>query len=465
MSRNKKIQNLASGVGGLGTTPLPPKQPSFAKAVLEAYVKASNTGAHDMFGNSVALSGNTLVVGAPYEDSSATTINGEQSDNSAKDSGAAYVFLFLFGGWGQQAYLKGSNADANDWFGASVAVDGNTLVVGAPWDSRSAPYSGAVYVFTHTNGVWSQEANLKASNPGEVDYFGESVAVSGDVLVVGAPGDSHSAYLSGAVYVFRRTNGVWSQEAYLKASNINAHDRFGASVAVDGSTLVVGAPWDDGDHSVPRSGTVYVFLYLFGAWGQQTYLKASNSRVYDFFGRSVAVDGNTLVVGAPGDSRSAPVSGAVYVFTHTNGVWSQEADLKASNVGKGDFFGTSVAVDGNTLVVGESWEDSSATGINGDQSDNSAKESGAVYVFRRREWTPLDTVGMSQFIGKKWTQQAYLKASNVGEGDFFGHSVAVSGNVVAVGALHEESSATGINGNQADNSAVSSGAVYVYRAK
>ncbi|HBH81488.1 MAG TPA: integrin, partial [Nitrospira sp.] len=282
-----------------------------------------------------------------------------------------------------------------------------------------------------SSGILTQEAYLKASNTGAGDFFSTAIAFDGDTLVVGAPfedsnatgvnGDqaNNSASAAGAVYVFVRTNGVWAQQAYLKASNTGAGDNFGSSVALNGDTLVIGAPEeasnavgvnnDQTNNSASGSGAVYVFTRSGTTWSQQAYLKASNTGAGDQFGHSVAIDGNTLVVGATeeasnaiginGDetNNSASGSGAVYVFTRSGTTWSQEAYLKASNTEAGDNFGRSVALSSNTVIVGASLEDSNAIGVNGNQADNSASGSGAVYVFTRS--------------GTTWTQQAYLKAS------------------------------------------------------
>jgi hypothetical protein len=460
----------------------------------QAYLKASNTEMNDSFGASVAVSGDTLVVGAPYEASNATGVNGNQADNSAAYAGAAYVFTRSGGIWSQQAYLKASNTGASDFFGWSVAVSGDTLVVGALYESsnatgvngnqadNSAAYAGAAYVFTRSGGVWSQQAYLKASNTGASDFFGWSVAVSGDTLVAGASGEDsnatgvngnqadNSAAYAGAAYVFTRSGGVWSQQAYLKASNTGASDFFGWSVAVSGDTLVAGAYGEasnatgvngsQADNSAAYAGAAYVFTRSGGVWSQQAYLKASNTGADDYFGYAVAVDGDTVVVGAPYEAsnatgvngnqadNSAYSAGAAYVFTRSGGVWSQQAYLKASNTEAWDNFGTSVAVSGDTLVVEAPYEASNATGVNGDQTDNSAGSSGAAYVFTRS--------------GGVWSQQAYLKASNTEANDYFGYAVAVDGDTVVVGAPYEDSNATGVNGNQADNSAYSAGAAYVF---
>ncbi len=468
--------------------------PQTVPKILQGYLKAANTGAGDWFGTNIALDGDTLVVGARFEDSAATGINGNQADNSAPDSGAAYVFTRTGGIWSQQAYLKASNTDARDQFGSWVAVDGDTLVVGARFEDsaatgingnqgdNSATDSGAAYVFTRTDGVWSQQAYLKASNTEAGDWFGATVALAGDTLVVGARFEDsaatgingnqadNSAPDSGAAYVFTRTGGIWSQQAYLKASNTEARDEFGFWVDLANNTVVAGARFEDSaatgingnqaDNSAPDSGAAYVFTRTGGVWSQQAYLKASTTGADDRFGHHVAVDGDTLVVGAPSEDsaatgingnqadNSAPDSGAAYVFTRTGGIWSQQAYLKASTTGADDRFGHHVALAGDTVLVTAYLEDGSATGINGNQADNSAPDSGAAYVFTRTDGV--------------WSQQAYLKASNTGAGDWFAIP-AVDGDTLVVGAIQENSTATGINGNQADNSVPDSGAVYVFQ--
>ncbi len=445
------------------------------------YLKASNTDRGDWFGGSVAISGNTIVVGAYQEDSNG--VNGNQQNNNAEDAGAAYVFTRDGqGNWSQQAYLKASNADAYDYFGVSVAILGDTIVVGASGEdsngdngnqqNNSAHEAGAAYVFTRDGqGNWSQQAYLKASNPDVEDYFGCSVAISGDTIVVGASGEdsnatgvngnqqNNNAEDAGAAYVFTRDGqGNWSQQAYLKASNTDRGDWFGCSVAISGDAIVVGA-----SEKANRAGAAYVFTRDGqGNWSQQAYLKASNADVYDQFGDSVAISGDTIVVGAYQEAssatgvngnqqnNSASEAGAAYVFTrNSQGNWSQQAYLKASNTDAHDYFGESVAISGDTIVVGASAEASNATGVNGEQHDNSKYWAGAAYVFTR------DDQG-------NWSQQAYLKASNTDERDKFGDSVTISGDTIVVGAWGESSSATGVNNGQDNNNATWAGAAYVY---
>jgi FG-GAP repeat len=458
----------------------------------QAYLKASNTEANDFFGAAVAISGDTVVVGAYGEDSAATGVNGNQANNSVSGSGAAYVFVRSGNTWTQQAYLKASNTGANDLFGASVGISGNTVVVGAYGEDsaatgvngnqvdNSAAESGAAYVFVRSGSTWTQQAYLKASNTGAGDFFGEYVAISGDTVVIGAPSESsaatgvngnqadNSATESGAAYVFVRSGSTWTQQAYLKASNTEAHDFFGR-VTISGDTVVVGASSEDSaatgvngnqaDNSAFGSGAAYVFVRSGSTWTQQAYLKASNTEASDGFGGSVGISGDTVVVGAAGEDsaatgvngnqvdNSAAESGAAYVFVRSGSTWTQQAYLKASSTGASDAFGGSAGISGDTVVVGAAGEDSAATGVNGNQVDNSATESGAAYVFVRS--------------GSTWTQQAYLKASNTEANDFF-FTVAISGDTAVVGAYGEDSAATGVNGNQTSNAATDSGAAYVF---
>lgn len=461
--------------------------------IQSGYLKASNTGFGDAFGRSVAVSGDTVVVGSTGERSGATGVDGDQADDGSEFAGAAYVYVRSGSTWIQQAYLKASNTDAGDLFGSSVAISGDTLVVGATAEAsnatgvdgdqsdNSAPDSGAVYVFVRTGSTWSQEAYLKAPNAEASDGFGGSVAVSGDTVVVAAEFESsaamgvngnqadNSAESSGAAYVFVRDGVSWSHQAYLKASNTEADDRFGWSVSVSGDVVVVGAPFEDsssmgvdgvqGDNSAPFAGAAYVFARNGVTWAQQGYLKASNTDPNDLFGQAVSVSDDTLVVGAGSESsaatgvygdqssNSANNSGAAYVFVRQAGTWGQQAYLKASNTESSDFFGEAVSVSRNTIVVGATLESSGAAGVDGNQFNNSSPGSGAAYVFGRN--------------GSFWTQQAYLKASNPTPEDFFGVSVAVSDETVIVGAHLEDSIATGVDGSQT-NSSTNTGAAYAF---
>lgn len=409
-------------------------------------------------------------------------------------------------------YVKASNTDANDSFGASIGLsaDGMTLVVGAANEdsdatgvggsqaSDAAPSAGAAYVFSRDGlGVWSQAAYLKASNSQMADYFGTEVAVSGDgstiavsalgedsgATGVGGAQDDETAASSGAVYVFTLDGkGAWSQMAYLKASNTAQGDTFGFALALsgDGDTLAVGAlgegsaatgvNGDENDNSLLSAGAVYVFdRDDGGAWSQAAYIKASNPDEMDQFGHALALsaDGETLAVGARGEdgnstgiggnqaNDSATGSGAVYVFTRDGtSQWGQQEYIKASNTDPNDMFGGALALshDGDVLVVGAGGEDSAATGVGGNTADNTVSGSGAVYVFDRD-------------VGGAWSQGAYLKAFHSDAVAFGTRTVAVSGDGsrIAVGASSESSGAVGINGDVTDRSAQSAGAVYMFQ--
>jgi hypothetical protein len=450
----------------------------------DVYAKASNSGAGDQLGYTMAMSGDTLVVGAPYEDGSATTVNGNP-DDGRPDSGAAYVFRRTGDIWAQEAYLKASDSAASDNFGQRVAISGDVIAIGAPYRDQDAAVidSGAVYIFRRGNdGAWTQEATLSASNAGAGDYFGWGIAVQGDIVAVGARAEDSSATGvggnqsdegtsdSGAVYVFRNQAGVWTQEAYIKASNTGREDNFGRDVALSGDTLAVGTFYEDGsasgvngnqeDDGAVNSGAVYVFRLSNGVWAQEAYIKASNPGYEDNFGLDLELEQDTLVVGAPyEDSGASGIngnqanegsrgSGAVYVFRRTDTTWVQQAYIKASNTGVDDNFGWSVALAGDLLVASAIGESSAATDAGGDQSDNTAKNSGAVYIFGRSDGT--------------WVQNSYLKASNTGVEDWFGYEVAFSEHTLAVTARYEDSSASGVGGSQDADSAGDSGALYLF---
>ncbi len=309
--------------------------------------------------------------------------------------GIVYVFTRSADVWTEQTLLNPSNVSSQDFFGGSVAIEGDTLVVTA---------SIGIYIYTRNAGIWTQQSLLDRSNIEEGSEFWPPISVDldGDTLVAGA---------RGTAYVFTRNAGVWRQQGNLKASNADYDDRFGCSVAISGNTVIVGAEEEDSnattvngdqsDNSASDAGAAYVFTRNAGIWSQQAYLKASNADgdrglildSGDLFGNSVAIAGNTVVVGTyseDSDTRvvngdqsnnSAFNAGAAYIFTRNAQTWIQQDYLKASNADIYDSFGSSVAISGATVVVGASIEDSKTKTINGDQSDNSANNAGAAYVF------------------------------------------------------------------------------------
>lgn len=463
---------------------------SFAQ---QAFVKASNTGSFDSFGTSVALSGDTLAVGAPSEASDATGVNGDQSNDNKPASGAVYVFRRTGTTWAQEAYIKASNTDDLDSFGISLGLDGDTLAVGAFGEDSSAlgiggnqsdnaaQDSGAVYVFTRTGTTWSQQAYVKPVNTQAGDAFGAAVALAGNMLVVGAEGEdgastgvngdpsNNAAPDSGAVHVFVRNGTTWSQEAYLKAANTDAQDHFGFALALDasGSVLAVGAPGEasatganPADNSLPGSGAGYVFTRSTSGWSQSAYLKAAVPDADDRFGSTLALLADTIAVGAPNEDSSAtgvggnpsdngaPDSGAAYVFVVAGSAWTQQAYVKASNTDPGDRFGAAVALADEVLLVGAPREDGSSAGTNGNGADNGTVDSGAAYLLRRS--------------GTTWAQEAYVKGAPLPFAEL-GAALALRAGILVLAVPADDSSATGVNGAPGAGPAPGSGAVRMFR--
>jgi hypothetical protein len=363
---------------------------------------ASDGPVFHVLGYSVAVSDNTAVIGAPA------------ADDSGPGSGAAYVFSRDIGGpWVEQAKLLASDGAAFDLFGWSVAVSGDTAVIGALSAADTGPGSGAAYVFTRdAGGTWTEQAKLLASDGTADDPFGRSVAVSGDTAVIAAQSADDRGPGSGAAYVFtRNAGGTWAEQVKLLASDGAADDAFGVSVAVSGETAVIGAIGTD--DKGPNSGAAYVFTRVAGGpWTEQAKLLPSDGTAGDRFGFSVAVSGETAVIGAPfRDGDTGPDSGAAYVFTgDAGGTWTEQAKLLASDRAARDQFGWSVAVFGGTAVIGAP--------LGG---DDTFPNPGAAYVFTRD-------------VGGTWSERAKLLASDGATGDRFGFSAAVSGETAVIGA-------------------------------
>ncbi|GAB4520744.1 MAG: hypothetical protein Tsb0020_39360 [Haliangiales bacterium] len=467
------------------------------------YVKSPAPDAGDQFGKVMASSGDTLVVGAPFEDSAASGVDGDVTDNTLADSGAVFVYRRVGNSWEQQAYLKASNSDADDQFGDAVAIDGDFIVVGAQLEDSSATgvdgdqasdgsqNSGAAYVFRREGDSWVQDAYLKSLTPDVNDRFGASVAISGTTIAIsarfedstatGVDGDATiddpAAAQSGAVYIFERGADGWAQTHYIKPSTVDVLDEFGFRVALDGDRLAVAAPFEDSvsganqaDNTAFNSGAVFIFGREGDTWAQEAYLKAGSpgggdataGTPGDLFGFSLALQGDTLVIGAALEDSDADVidgdetnnaaadAGAVYVFVRgADGSWNQQAYIKASNSDTRDQFGVSVQMRGELMAVGANGEGSGATGVGGDQGNNNAGFAGAVYLYRR--------------VADSWSQEAYIKSSNTQLDDGFGFGAALSRDTLIVGAPFEDNDAAGIGANQSGEGAGNSGALYLLR--
>jgi hypothetical protein len=363
--------------------------------------------AQDFFGSAVALASDTAVIGAPLEDTLGHA-----------DAGSAYVFVRYSNKWRLQAKLTADDLAAGDFFGTSVAISGDTVVVGADWaDVGGKANAGKAYVFARSGTVWRQQAKLTAGDAAADDHFGAAVAVSGDTAVVGAPShDTPGGMDAGSAYVFVRTGETWSQQSQLNAYDGAEGDTFGCAVSIDGGTAVVGAPGDD-TAAGTDAGSAYVFARSGTAWNHEGHLLAPDAAADDGFGCAVAVSGSTVVVGAKGDDTAAGVdAGSAQVFLRSGVVWNHQATLLAGAAAAGDAFGSVVALDGETAVVGAP-----------EHASNGQAGSGSASIFTRS--------------GVTWSERAMLAGNAPAAGDSFGAAVAVSGSTALVGALGADTEA------------------------
>ncbi len=363
---------------------------------------ASDGADDDRFGAAIAADGSTVLVGAPGDDAG---------------RGAAYVFHWdSAGGWSQSARLTAGVRESAAAFGQSVALSGEFAIVGAPLEDSVATDAGAVYVFRNIAGVWIPVARIVAPDGARDDRFGSSVSLRGDLLAIGVPLDDDAGSNAGAVVLFRYDGVSWTQEARLHASDAQWNDQFGTSVAVDTDRIVVGAPFDDDGGS--DAGAAYVFVRNNdGVWVEEQKLLPDDPASNAQFGASVAASQQTVVVGAP-RSRNADQlqSGAVYVFRLQSGSWVQQQKIAPLDLGFQDWFGYSVAIDGTRIVAGAPLNDAQAV------------DGGATYVFARS--------------GNTWIRERVLLAADAEISDRFGASVTVSGDWVACGAPNDDQIAT-----------------------
>lgn len=357
---------------------------------------ADDGDTNDFFGFSVAIAGDIAVVGAQGDD--------EKGD----ESGAAYVFTRSDAGWRQEAKLTANDAEAGDQFGGSIALFGETILIGARRDDDNGDESGAAYLFTRHESDWIQQAKLTAADGEAGAEFGRSVALSDDTVIIGAARDDEKGEDSGSVYVFTRSGTDWSQLAKLTAADGAEGDVFGISVALDGDTALIGADLDDDKGE--NSGSVYVYTRSKGTWSQQAKLTAADAGNVDIFGVRVAISGDTALIAArrDDDDVNGVDSGSAYVFIRSGTSWTQQAKLTANDAEAGDLFGFTVALYQDTGIVTAAMDDDK--GIN----------SGAAYVFTRS--------------GSDWSQQTKLTAADGAADNVFGWSVSLSGNTAMIGA-------------------------------
>jgi uncharacterized repeat protein (TIGR01451 family) len=363
-----------------------------------------NLPADDLLGYSVSASGDTVVVGSPFDD----TLGGS-------DAGSAYVFVRSGSGWSEEQKLLADDGAPGDRFGSAVSVSGDTLVIGAYNDDTAAGSdAGSAYVFVRSGTLWSEQQKLVASDGTAGDLFGRSVSVSGDTTVIGAPTDDTAAGVdAGSAYVFLRSGSVWSEQRKLVASDGAADDGFGVSVSISGDSAVAGSYLDDTAGGLD-AGSAYVFVRSGTLWSEQQKLVAPDGATDDRFGYGVSISGDTAVVGAfLDDAAGGQDAGSAYVFERSGTAWSQPQKLLASDGAAHDDFGISVSVFGDTAVVGASYDDTAG-----------GADSGSAYVFVRS--------------GTVWSQQQRLLASDGAAGDLFGTSVSASGLWAVIGAIFDD---------------------------
>lgn len=351
----------------------------------------------EWFGHSVALNGLTALIGAP------------RSSISRENEGAAHVFEWSGGNW-RQTVLTANDGDRYDNFGKSVALSGATAFVSA---SNAEEGTGKVYIFRRSGGEWSQQATLTVADS---EQFGSSVTIADDIAVIGALADDGN---SGAAYVFERSDESWVQQAKLIAKNPNGDDFFAKRVAAAGDTVLIGASHRSREGRGEEAGAVYVFKRSGDSWTQQTKIFASDLDSGDWFGSSVAVADDTVLIGAAGDEDpNGKGAGSVYVFERSDGRWRQQVKLTANDGKKFDRFGRSVAMANDTILVGAP---AAAKFVNG-----------FAYLFKREN--------------KEWVQQTKLTLEKDKDGAKFGWSVSLNeeGTRALIGARRNTDS----NGNE-----------------
>lgn len=360
---------------------------------LAAFVATYNSGIERRFGDAVAIDGETALVGDPIDD-----IAGEF------DAGQVYVFRRVNGHWSAADVWSASDASQSDMFGKSVAVSGETAVVGAPFNNTAAGQdAGSAYVFVRSGGIWTEQAQLFASDAAKHDLFGKSVAIDGDTIAVGA---DNAMMGQGAVYVFVRNGDQWSEQDILRADDASSNSLsfLGSAISLDGDILLAGAPAVDNGVFL-SVGAAYVFVRSGTSWDQHARLdNPSGDEDYEWFGGAVALDGVTAVIGADGDSTPAGTdTGAAYVFRFNGGMWVLEDQLLAEDAVDFDHLGASVAVEADTALVGSTFEGGA----------------GSVYVFNRSNGA--------------WTQRVKLTTTLNPAPSDFGATAAISGDTALIG--------------------------------
>ena len=389
-----------------------PRSAAAAPWSLQQELRGFDGAPSDQFGYTLASVGNTVFVGAPTK-----TIGGNANQ------GAVYVITFTGGRWVQQAELTAADGAASDAFGSSLAASGTTLVVGALNKSFGGQVNqGAAYIFTFNGTSWAQTAELAGNDGAPGDAFGVSVALAGSSVLIGASDKTIASHaFQGAVYVFTFDGVNWVEQAELTTSNGVTEDSFGRSLAVSGSTAIIGASTKTiAGHAF--QGAAYIYAFNGTTWLPHALLTAPDGEANDYFGLSVAISGNTALVGCGGKNVGSNSSqGAAYVFTSNGGAWTQQAELTASDGAELDLFGSAVTLAGNTAVIG------APSKLVGNIPE------GGAYLFTTD--------------GTNWTQQNELLSNDGAANDGFGDSAAIlESNDVVVSAYAKALGANAFQG-------------------
>jgi hypothetical protein len=403
----------------------------------------------DLFGCSVAISGSYAIVGARQVFDDENGLN----TNLVPHAGAAYLFeQNSSGSWIEVQKIVASDRDTLDKFGSSVAISGDYAIVGANTEdddisgNNRLNEAGSAYIFERDiNGVWLEVQKIVASDRDSLDHFGQSVAISGNYAIVGAHGEDEDANggntssSAGAAYVFERnTSGSWQEVGKIVASDRSSGDLFGFSVSISGNYAVVGAYNEDEDargrKTKNNSGSAYVFKRDgSGNWSQVVKIVSSDRADTDYFGKSVSISGEKLIIGAFSESEDASgnnsmnSAGSAYIFElNGRGEWKQAQKIVASDRDATDRFGHSVAMSNDRVIVSASRDEDDADG------NNLLNSAGSAYIFE-------------QNLNGDWFEAEKIVASDRADGDIFGHSVSISGNFSISGAYFEDEDASGIN--------------------
>ncbi len=340
----------------------------------EDIITAADETAKDEFGDAVAISGNFAIIGAP------------KNDDGGAESGSAYIFEYDGVNWVQRAKLTASDDAAGDTFGMSVAIDGSVAVVGAPLDDDKCPTdpdcdSGSAYVYRYNGTNWDDQKKLRASDHAAGDEFGTSVAIDGDVILVGSRFDDDGQNNAGSVYVYRFDGNNWTEETKLKPDDPKSNHGIGRSVSISGNAALVGAV-NDQDGGL-GAGAAYVFRFAAAAWSQEAKIKASDAAQFDNFGGAVSISGDLALIGSQGDDDG----GAAYVFRFNGTSWGQQAKIVAADATADDQFGESVSLSGATGIAGARLRDDAGS------SSGSAYIIGGLSDCNTNGWIDLCDVG------------------------------------------------------------------------